>query len=268
MVWTLDAEMAPDDVRDLRQALVWLEENYWVASLLDVVGRPIDAVVQELPPKVAARIGEITRKAVMSAAHTAIFTMDADGATHPWSRAAHKSAVVLTGSVSGFLGLESVALELPISTVVMLRSIADIAKANGEDVRDPDTQLAVVSVLAMGKSDFDGYIGIREWLALETSRAAREIAERGLSREAGASLSRWMARVAERFSIQVSDKVAAQAVPVIGAVFGGTINWMFIDVFQRKAAGHFTVRRLERKYGQDRVREVMDRLRAEPAEKA
>jgi hypothetical protein len=41
---------------------------------------------------------------------------------------------------------------------------------------------------------------------------------------------------------------AAQAVRAIGAVGGALINLVFIDHFQDMARGHFTVRRLERKY--------------------
>ena len=43
--------------------------------------------------------------------------------------------------------------------------------------------------------------------------------------------------------------VDTQAVPAIGAAGGAAINLVFINHFQDMARGHFTVRRLERKYG-------------------
>jgi hypothetical protein len=46
----------------------------------------------------------------------------------------------------------------------------------------------------------------------------------------------------------------AQGVPVIGALGGATINVLFADHFQDVARGHFAVRRLERKYGNEAVR--------------
>ena len=64
--------------------------------------------------------------------------------------------------------------------------------------------------------------------------------------------------IAERFSIQITEKTVAQAVPVIGAAGGAIINTMFMDHFQDMAKGHFTVRRLERKYGRGRVKELYD----------
>jgi len=48
--------------------------------------------------------------------------------------------------------------------------------------------------------------------------------------------------------------VAAQAVPIVGAAGGAGINLLFLDHFQETARGHFVVRRLERRYGKERVR--------------
>ena len=65
-----------------------------------------------------------------------------------------------------------------------------------------------------------------------------------------------MGQVATRFSVQVSEKAAAQAVPVIGAAGGALINTLFMSHFQDAARGHFVVRRLERLYGGEVVREA------------
>jgi hypothetical protein len=58
----------------------------------------------------------------------------------------------------------------------------------------------------------------------------------------------------------VSEKVAAEAVPIVGAAGGAVINLLFIDHFQNMARGHFIVRRLERAYGAELVRAEYDRL--------
>lgn len=67
-------------------------------------------------------------------------------------------------------------------------------------------------------------------------------------------------QLAARFGVNVSEKVAAQAVPVIGAAGGAVINLLFIDHFQDMARGHFIVRRLERAYPPEMVREEYERL--------
>jgi hypothetical protein len=67
---------------------------------------------------------------------------------------------------------------------------------------------------------------------------------------------RLIALIGSRFGIVVSQKTAAQAVPVIGAAGGALINTIFISHYQDMARGHFAVRRLERKYGPEAIREA------------
>jgi hypothetical protein len=63
-----------------------------------------------------------------------------------------------------------------------------------------------------------------------------------------------------RSSPKLSQKFAAQALPVVGALGGASVNYVFIEHFQETAQGHFTVRRLERVYGKDVVRAEYERL--------
>ena len=71
---------------------------------------------------------------------------------------------------------------------------------------------------------------------------------------------RLIAQIASRFGVVVTQKLAAQAVPVIGALGGAAVNYAFIDHFQEIARAHFTVRRLERRYGKDTVRAAYERI--------
>jgi hypothetical protein len=65
-------------------------------------------------------------------------------------------------------------------------------------------------------------------------------------------------QVAARFGLVVTQKVAAQALPVVGALGGAAVNYAFIEHFQDVARGHFTVRRLERIYGKEKIRSEYD----------
>jgi hypothetical protein len=67
-------------------------------------------------------------------------------------------------------------------------------------------------------------------------------------------LSGLVAEIVSRFGIVVSDRIAASALPVVGAIGGATVNVVFMNHFQEIARGHFTVRRLEREYGAETVR--------------
>ena len=88
----------------------------------------------------------------------------------------------------------------------------------------------------------------------KVTEAVEYIAEKGLAEEGAPALVRFILQVAERFSIQVSEKAAAQAIPAIGAAGGAMINTLFIDHFQDMARGHFIVRRLERKYSYEVIK--------------
>jgi EcsC protein family len=69
-------------------------------------------------------------------------------------------------------------------------------------------------------------------------------------------LVRLIAQIASRFGVVVTQKLAAQAVPLVGALGGAAVNYAFIDHFQEVAV----VRRLERRYGKDAVRAAYDRF--------
>ena len=71
---------------------------------------------------------------------------------------------------------------------------------------------------------------------------------------------RLIANLASRFGVIVTDKVAAEMVPIFGAFGGASINLLFISHFQAAARGHFTVRRLERKYGGEFVKREYEKV--------
>jgi hypothetical protein len=144
----------------------------------------------------------------------------------------------------------------------MLRSVADIARSEGENIQNIESQIACIEVFALGgpsrgdNASESGYFAVRAALAKTISKAAEYIAKSGLSEEGAPALVRLITQIAQRFSIQVSEKAAAQAVPAIGAAGGAIVNTLFIDHFQDMARGHFIIRRLERKYGKDIVEET------------
>lgn len=246
------------DLNDLRKAKKLLENPGIAAKITDLIGSPIEKGFQFLPNNWNAKVGEVTQAALMKAVHAAILTMkDIPGeeSSNLW----HKIAVATTGGLGGLIGVLALAVELPISTTIMLRSIADIARSEGEIIDETESKIACIEVFALGgpnKSDDVSksvYFAIRASLTNSVTKAAAYIAEKGIAEEGAPALVRLIIQIAQRFSIQVSEKAAAQAIPVIGAVGGALINTMFIDHFQNMARGHFIVRRLERAYGKEIV---------------
>lgn len=250
------------DLDDLKKAKKLLENPGAAAKITHLIGKPIERGFSYLPDNWNEKIGEVTQVALTKAVHAAVLTMKNEAPGKRSSNFFHKTAVAASGCVGGFFGMAALAVELPISATIMLRSIADIARSEGETITDMDAKIACIEVFALGgpgKSDDgseSGYFAVRAALARSVAKAAEFIAEKGLAEEGAPALARLIMMVAQRFSIQVSEKAAAQAIPAIGAAGGAIINTLFIDHFQDMARGHFVVRRLEKKYGKDEVRAV------------
>ncbi len=178
----------------------------------------------------------------------------------------HKALATASGAAGGAFGLASLTIELPVSTIIMLRSIADIARSQGENLSDPEAALSCIEVFALGgragstDASESGYFAVRGMLAKSVTEAARFIAERGITEQGAPVLIRFLSQVASRFGVVVTQKVAAQTIPVVGALGGAVVNYAFIEHFQEMAKGHFTVRRLERTYGSDTVRAEYERI--------
>ncbi|MEE4112043.1 MAG: EcsC family protein [Desulfobacteraceae bacterium] len=243
-----------NDLDDLIKAKRLLENPGLAAKITHFLGTPIEKGFAMLPENWSAKIGEVTRAALSKAIHAAVLTMKdlpCEAASTTW----HKLAVATTGGIGGFFGLPALAVELPISTTIMLRAIADIARSEAEAITTVEAKIACIEVFALGgpgisdDASESGYFAVRAALAQSVTKATEYIAKKGLVEESAPALVRLIIQIAERFSIQVSEKAAAQAVPAIGAAGGAIVNTLFIDHFQDMARGHFIVRRLERKYG-------------------
>ena len=253
------------DIQALRAAQQLLENPGLAARISDALGSPIERGFAMLPQRWHAAVTNATRRAIETALDVALRTL-ADGPPDAASNLWHKLAVGATGAAGGAFGLAALAVELPLSTTIMLRSIAEIARSEGEDLGSPEARLQCMQVLALGGRSADddaaeaGYFAARAAMAKAVSEAARYLAQHGVAAKGAPVVVQLIAQIASRFSINVSQKVAAQAVPVVGAVGGALVNTLFIDHFQDTARGHFVVRRLERLHGADEVARVYEEI--------
>ncbi len=253
------------DLVDLEAAVQLLENPSLIARITDVIGVPLEQVLDVLPARTSDKLQNSARIALEKLLNVSVGTLGRD-AGGPSSDLKHKLAGGLSGAVGGFFGMAALAAELPVTTSIILRSIADIARSEGEDLASLDTKLACLSVFALGgKASTDdatdtGYFAVRAAMAKAMTDATKHIAERGLTQEGAPVIARFIASIASRFGTVVSEKAAAQAVPVLGAVGGASVNVLFMNHFQDVARGHFVVRRLERQYGQDEVQREYARI--------
>ncbi len=260
--------MNESDLKRLEEAAKLLENPQWIARMTNRIGMPIDWAIKRLPKNASSMITKATEKAITKALAVAVSTMDRTyrGKPFKWS---HRFAAVTAGGAGGFFGLPGLAIELPLSTVIMLRSVADIARSEGENIGNIDAQLACVQVFALGGSkrmddaSETGYYAVRIALTRALTEAGEFIAEKGFVEEGAPVIVRLIARIASRFGVVVSEKAAAEAVPIVGAAGGATVNLLFMSHFQSMARGHFIIRSLERKWGDEVVKKEYERITEE-----
>jgi EcsC protein family len=262
------ADFAPAHRDALEAAVATLEHPNFAARIADYAGAPVNRVLGMLPRAASDGLSKAVEVAMLRCLKTAIRSLDEAERRRPATWLSNMAAGV-TGGVSGFVGVAALPVELPVTTTLMLRAIAHIARHNGEDLAKLEPRLACVQVFALGSRPLGsrplgsrppgartdvGYFAARTMLTKITGNTAAYLVERGALELSGPMMNGFISELVSRFSIVVSDRIAASAVPVIGAIGGATVNVIFMNHFQQIAKGHFTVRRLERHYGPDLVR--------------
>ena len=257
------------DREALAAAVRQLESPSLAGRLAAIAGKPVALVQRALPATASAAIARLTKHALERALDVALFSLR--NRQIVGGRKLHSGLAVTSGALGGAFGLAALAVELPISTTIMLRAIAAIAHQEGEDLADPRTGLACLEVFALGAPAADeigaeaDYFAVRAILARGLVEIADLAIDKAAVREGAPVFVRFLTQIAARFGVVVSQKLAAQAVAVLGSVGGAAVNLAFIEHFQEVARGHFTVRRLERAYGAAAVHSEYERLKTEIA---
>lgn len=146
----------------------------------------------------------------------------------------------LSGAVGGFFGVAAALAELPVAITLILRSIQEVAAHHGFDQDDPETRAEVLRVFASGGPGSaddgvdTGLIGTR--MALN-----------------GATVDVLIRRFLPQISVRMTQKLGAQAVPVLGAVTGAGVNMLFADYYRDVAHYHFGRLRLIAGHGEAAV---------------
>ena len=264
----MPARLSDEDVKDLRRAIGCLEGTGFAQRMTDSIGKPVGTMSRVLPEPARQIVARASESALRAALKIALRTIDLNAPTKPASRA-HKIATAASGAVGGAFGLPALPFELPVSTAILLRSIAEIAREEGEDLKNPGAGFACIEVFALGgkpapEAAFEsGYFAVRAALAKSVTDSARYIAQHGLGVQSAPVLTRLISQIAARFGVVVSEKLVAQSAPILGAIGGAAVNALFAEHFQTLARGHFIIRRLERKHGASSIAFEFQRLRGE-----
>jgi hypothetical protein len=279
---TSQSAILAEDLAFVQQAVAYLERPSFLMRVANLLGKPIEGVSRVLPSAVRNAAGNVADYALRQALEAALLTLKKPSGNElsgnfalerldqdRWQRIKHNMAAGLTGALAGSFGVSALALELPVTTTIMMRDIAGVALSCGEDPTDDAVKLQCLAVFSIGGLDPEGErkssldssyyasrVALTNLMREATVYAARVSSEqlaRDLSTGASPALVRLVAEVAKRFNIVVSEKLMAQAVPAIGAAGGALVNVAFNAHFDRVARYHFGIRALERKYGLETV---------------
>lgn len=160
-----------------------------------------------------------------------------------------RTAVMLSGAAGGFIGMGGFLPDATFTTLAIMRSIAGIARAEGEDLSTPQARRACLEVFAFRSGPPEASESELGYLS------ARLLMQ-------GRPLVLLMSEVSARYGLTLSQKFALQAVPVAGALSGAALNAAFLSHYCDIARAHFTVRRLERLHGEAPVRQAAQDIRA------
>lgn len=229
----MDIIHAPQEDIDLDAEMEALAARYRGANglgiqVLNMVGGQAEKLIDRLPKGVRDGIGDGTETALKLALNAAQRSRGVIKDQPGWL-----STVVTTalGAAGGVGGLPSAMAELPITTTVLLRAIQAVAAEHGFDPADEGTQFDCIQIFAaagpLGKNDGAD-------LAFFTTRVA----------VSGAAVQTLIARVAPRLAIVLGQKLAAQTVPILGAVAGAATNYAYTSYYQDIAHVHFGLRKL------------------------
>ena len=161
-------------------------------------------------------------------------------------------AAMATGAAGGAAGLAGSLVELPLTITVILHVIRAEAAAAGFDPNDPATRLTCLEVFAAG-SPLRGDDGVNTAFL-----SARMTLVSG-------GFQRVLAVVVPRMTLILGEKLALQAVPVVGAVTGAALNAMFLNYYREVARIRFRLLRLAESHGAEAVLTGFARAQSKPA---
>jgi hypothetical protein len=217
--------LSDDDLRFLDEAVHYLERPSLLMRLADLVGMPAEKMLRLLPKQAHEMVGLVARSALERAFAVAVRTLGSGRwpKGDRWRPLAgpklHVALAAVAGGAGGMFGWSGAAVEIPITTTLMLRSIAQIAQAEGADLADPATVMQCLAVFSYGAPKLEAmesaFFSWRLAMAGAITEAAAYVAVHGAAGAAHSTapaLVRLLGRIAARFQVVISDKLAAEAV--------------------------------------------------------
>ena len=267
------------EIEFIRKASAFLENPSLLVKFTAIIGKPVETGLMLLPAMTQNLVAKTTKIALDKALSVAIQTIGSSGAgsfeygqeVSRKTNFIHTGATAALGFTGGAFGLLGSAVELPITTGVMLRRIASIARDHGQDMNILKTQLECLTVFAMvapSQGDdgmksayFTSRIALNKLLDESAKWAAKKNSQEisaAVATKSAPILVQLISRIAARYNVMVTDALLAKSIPGVAMVNGSLINSAFTEYFNTVARYHFGIRALEDRYGQDLIRSLYE----------
>lgn len=197
-------------------------------QVLSLIGGKAEGLLDRLPGDVRGRLDKATGMALNVAVKAAHGSRGMVGDQPGWLNTVTTTAM---GAAGGFGGVSASLAELPVTTTVLMRAILGVAAEHGFDPSEENVQFDCIEVFAAS-----GPLGVNEAadFSFLTARFALT----------GKTVQGVIARVAPKLAVAMGQKLAAQTVPVLGAVAGAATNYAYTSYYQEVAHVSFGLRRL------------------------
>ncbi len=248
------------EIEFIESAAEFLERPGFLIRVANAAGKPLELAQKALPQRVQEKISAAVQMSLRKTLDISISTLPPvereELPRRPLSQGkGHAAVTAVTGAIGGFFGPLALAVELPVTTGIMFRSIANIARSFGEDLNDPNVRMECLQIFAMGSQQSAADDAMKS--AYISQRIAFNSFIKNTSEKGAASLlARLVASVASKYEIVVAEKFVIESLPFLGAVGGAFINTAFTNYFNETAYYHFGLRYLERKYGIENVQNI------------
>lgn len=222
----LAAEIAP-------LARRYKRANGPVIRLVNRLGGTLEHQLSALPQGVRNQLEKLTAQALEASYGIASRAPDI-GTRAPMM------AAVAAGAAGGAGGLATAVAELPVTVTLFLNTIRSVAREAGLDPDEDWVRAECLQVFAAGSplAQDDG---------VNTSFLASRLAL------TGSTAQNLIRTIAPRLAAVLGQKLAAQAVPVIGAVSGAALNAAFLSYYREIARVRFELVKLGRVHGAEAV---------------
>jgi hypothetical protein len=204
-----------------------------VIRLVNRLGGTLEHQLSALPQGVRNQLEKLTAQALEASYGIASRAPDI-GTRAPMV------AAVAAGAAGGAGGLATAVAELPVTVTLFLNTIRSVAREAGLDPDEDWVRAECLQVFAAGSplAQDDG---------VNTSFIASRLAL------TGSTAQNLIRTIAPRLAAVLGQKLAAQAVPVIGAVSGAALNAAFLSYYREIARVRFALVKLGRIHGAEAV---------------